>query len=198
MPLSVISCRSSVTLAPVQGHDPLVLELRELLSENAAVVDDAPGEALGDGGLADAWLPEQNRVVLPPPGEDLHDSHDLGVPSDDRVEVALRRLGAEVPAELLEHGPLLLALSPAVGALGDGLLPALARGLAVELLDGLVRHGLGLHAELPRDDVDGRVLGRDEGDCDVLRGDKVVTQLLGLLQSNVEDLLGVDGEGNVG
>mmetsp|Transcript_12109 Transcript_12109/g.33550 ORF Transcript_12109/g.33550 Transcript_12109/m.33550 type:complete len:800 (+) Transcript_12109:33-2432(+) len=184
--------------AHVQGHDLLVLEeLRELLPENPDVVDDALGEALGDGGLPHPRLPEQDGVVLPPPRQDLHHAQDLLVPADDRVEVAVPRLLAEVAAELLQDG-LLLLLALAPGALGHGLLPALARGLAVQLLDGLADHGLGLHAELPDHHVDRGVLRGHEGHGDVLRGHEVVPHLLGLLQGEVKDLLGAQGEGDVG
>ena len=51
--------------------------------------DDALGEPLDDGGLADAGLADQHRVVLGAPREHLHDAADLGVAADDRVELAL-------------------------------------------------------------------------------------------------------------
>src|SRR5207247_2520268 len=53
------------------------------------VIDDLLGEALDDCRLADAWLADQNRVVLGPPGEDLDDALDFLLASDDRVELAL-------------------------------------------------------------------------------------------------------------
>ena len=34
-------------------------------------IDDAPGQALGDGGLADARVADEERIVLLPPAEDL-------------------------------------------------------------------------------------------------------------------------------
>ena len=42
--------------------------------------DDGAGEALGDGGLADAGLPQQDGVVLPLPGQHLHHARNLLVP----------------------------------------------------------------------------------------------------------------------
>ena len=51
--------------------------------------DDALGEALDDGGLADAGLADQDGVVLRAPREHLHDAADLGVAADHRVELAL-------------------------------------------------------------------------------------------------------------
>ena len=51
--------------------------------------DDPLGQALDDGGLADAGLADEHRVVLGAPGQHLHDPADLGVPADDRVELAV-------------------------------------------------------------------------------------------------------------
>ena len=105
--------------AEVERDDPLVLER---LGDVAA--HDALGEALGDGGLADAGLADQHRVVLGPAAEDLDDAPDLLVPADDRVELAGARLGGEVAAVLLER---------LVGALGVG------AGHALAAADGLER-----------------------------------------------------------
>ena len=55
----------------VAGHDPL-------------------RETLDDGGLADAGLADQHRVVLGPPGQHLDDPADLGVAADDRVDACPR------------------------------------------------------------------------------------------------------------
>ena len=48
--------------------------------------DDPLGEALDDGGLADAGLADQHRVVLGAAREHLDDAADLLVAADDRVE----------------------------------------------------------------------------------------------------------------
>jgi hypothetical protein len=55
-------------------------------------VDDALGETLDDGGLADAGFADQHRVVLGAAGKDLDDAADLLVAADDRVDLA--RAGA--------------------------------------------------------------------------------------------------------
>ena len=52
-------------------------------------VDDALGQPLDDGGLADAGLADEDGVVLGAAGQHLHDAADLGVAADDRVELAL-------------------------------------------------------------------------------------------------------------
>ena len=83
--------------AEVERDDPLVLEP---LGHVAA--DDPLGEALDDGGLADARLADEDRVVLGPPAEHLDDPADLLVAADDRIELAGARLGGQVAAVLLE------------------------------------------------------------------------------------------------
>ena len=82
----------------VQRVELLVLERLGHLA-----LDDALGQALDDGGLADAGLADQDRVVLGPPGEDLHDPLDLLLPADHRVQLALTSLLGEVATELVEH-----------------------------------------------------------------------------------------------
>ena len=75
--------------------------------------DDALGEALGDRGLADAGLADQDGVVLGAAREDLDDAADLVVAADDRVELAVLGGLREVAAELLER--LVLVLGVLVG-----------------------------------------------------------------------------------
>ena len=71
--------------------------------------DNALGETLDDGGLADAGLANEDRVVLGAPGEDLHDAADFLIAADDRVERALLGECCEVDAKLFKGGLLLLA-----------------------------------------------------------------------------------------
>ena len=65
--------------------------------------DDALREPLDDRGLADAGLADEHRVVLGTPGQHLHDAADLGVATDDRVELALAGRGGQVDAVLLQR-----------------------------------------------------------------------------------------------
>ncbi len=74
-------------------------------------------QALDDGGLADARLADEHRVVLRAARQHLDDAADLLVAADDRVELALARQLGEVAAVALER--LVLALGVLVGdALG--------------------------------------------------------------------------------
>ena len=79
--------------------------------------DDALGESLDDGGLADARLADQDGVVLRPPREHLDDPADLVVAADHGIELALPRELRQVAAVALER--LVLRLGVLVGdALG--------------------------------------------------------------------------------
>ena len=67
-------------------------------------VGDPQREALGDRGLADARLADQHGVVLAPAGEDLDGLLDLVGAPDHGVDAAVRRVGGQVAAELVERG----------------------------------------------------------------------------------------------
>ena len=72
-------------------------------------VHDAPGQALGDRGLADAGVADEQRIVLLPAAQHLDGAVDLGVAPDQRIDPALARLLVEVDAIGLERVALLLA-----------------------------------------------------------------------------------------
>ena len=74
------------------------------------VLRDAPGESLGDGGLADAGLADQQRVVLAPAAEDLNDTLDLVLAADQRIDLAVAGELVEVLGELVERRALAIAL----------------------------------------------------------------------------------------
>jgi hypothetical protein len=67
-------------------------------------------QALGDGGLADAGVADQQRVVLAAAAEHLDAALDLLLAADQRVDVALAGLGVEVDAVFRQRG--LLCPSP--------------------------------------------------------------------------------------
>ena len=83
---------------------------------------DARGEALDDGGLADARLADQHRVVLRAARQDLHHALDLGLAPDDGVELAVGGELGQVAAELVEQlrALRLLAGRTAPGPAGAG------------------------------------------------------------------------------
>ena len=110
-------------------------------------LDDPLGEPLDDGGLADAGLADQHRVVLGAPGQHLHDAADLGVAADHRVELALARALGEVDAVLLQGlvGALGIGAGDPAGAahLGEGLAQRIGGGAvaAQQLGDRATRLG---------------------------------------------------------
>ncbi len=70
--------------------------------------DDALGEPLDHGRLADTGLADEHGVVLGAPAEHLADAPDLGVAPDDGVELARAGDLGEVDAVHLQRGLLLL------------------------------------------------------------------------------------------
>ena len=93
----------------IQQVDLLVLQPRGDLA-----LGDALGNALGDGGLADAGLTDQAGVVLLAAAQDLDGAVDLAVAADDAVSLAVPGLLGQVLAVGLEEfaagGTLLFAV----------------------------------------------------------------------------------------
>ena len=167
----------------VERVDLLVLEdVRHLVRA------DPRGEALDDGGLADARLADQHRVVLRAAREDLHHALDLGLPADDRVELPLGGELRQVAAELVEQlrALRLLARRPALR------LPAAAG--AGEHADDLVADLLGVGVEVEQDPGGDALVLANEPEQDVLGADVVVTERERLAQRELEDLLGARRE----
>ena len=71
---------------------------------------DAPGQALGDRGLADAGLADQQRVVLAPAAQHLDHALDLVLAPDQRIDLAVARELVEVLRELLQRRALAVAV----------------------------------------------------------------------------------------
>ena len=141
--------------ADVERPDPLALE-----AFGHVAGDDPLCEALGDCGLADARLADQDRVVLRPAREHLDDAADLLVASDHRIELpGLGGLG-QVAAELRERlvGPLRILRRDAL--------------TAADVPDAREQR-------LARDDV--------EREQQVLRRDVVVLELARLVGRAIED-----------
>ena len=164
----------------VERVDLLVLqELRHLVRR------DARSEALDDGGLADARLADQHRVVLRAARQDLHQPLDLRLAADDRVELALGRLLRQVAAELVEE---LRALRLLAGGRRRAA-AALAAAGAGEHADDLVANLLGVGVEVEQDArCDAFVLAH-EAEQDVLGADVVVAERERFAQRELQHLL---------
>ena len=194
-----------VTAIAGPGHQGTEVEGVELLAgEGVGDVagDDLQGEAFDDGGLADAGLTDEHRVVLGAAGQDLHDSLDLVAATDDRVELGFAGQLGEVAAELIEHR------RPGAGrfAAAASLLATARRGAAARLvfllnageqLDDGLADLVEVGAEL-LEHLGGHAFAlADEAEEDVLGPDVVVSELEGLAQRQFEDLLGAGRERNV-
>src|SRR3954463_5653988 len=178
----------------VEGVDLLALEQLRHVG-----VGDALGEALDHGGLAHARLAHEHGVVLGTPGEDLHDPLDLGLATDDRVQLALGGELGQVAPELVEQlrGLLALALRPArggagarAGALATGTAAARAREHADDLVADLLRVGV----EVEEDARGDALVLANEPEQDVLGSDVVVAKAQSLAQGELKHLLGARSE----
>src|SRR3954468_683605 len=171
----------------VQGVELLVLQRLGHLA-----LDDGLREALHDGGLADAGLADEDRVVLGAAREHLHDPLDLLGPPDDRVELGVARGLGQVAAELVEdQRGRRRALG---GAAGGGRLLAL---VTAQQLDDLLADAVEIGAQLHQDLGGDALTLADEAEQDVLGADVVVAELQRLAQRQLQDLLGARGEGDV-
>ena len=63
-------------------------------------INDPLGQALNDGGLANARLTDEDGVVLGAPRQHLHDTTNLRVATDNGVELAFTRTFGQVGAVL--------------------------------------------------------------------------------------------------
>ncbi len=182
--------RSGHQRTQVEGVDLLVLEcLRHVAA------DDVLGQSLDDRGLADTGLADQDRVVLRPAREDLHDPLDLLLTTDDRVELALACVLGQVAAELVEHqGGRRCVPTSGSGRGRGGRLLALEAG---QQLDDLLAHPVEVGAQL-LEHLGGDTLAlADQAEQDVLGADVGVAELQRLAQGQLEHLLGPGREGDV-
>ena len=169
--------------ADVEGQDALVGEgLRHVPA------DDAMGQALGDGGLADPRLADQGRVVLRSAGQDLDDPLDLLLATDDRIELAQTRGLGQVDTELVDGRGL-------AGALG--LLGGAGRGGLRQNPDDFVANLVQAHAERLEDAGSDPLAFPDEAEEQVLGTDVVVAEPAGLVDRQFDDALGARGQADL-
>ena len=110
--------------AHVERQQLLVLEALGYIA-----LDDALGQAFGDGGLADAGIADQHGVVLGAPREHLDGAADLLVAADHRVHFALGSSGGEIAG---------VALEGIIGLLGRS---AVGGAALANIVDGLIQRG---------------------------------------------------------
>ncbi len=88
------------------GNERSHVELEQcLVSETVGHVaaHDAVGESFDDGGLADTGFADEDRIVLRLARQDLDDPTDLGVATDDGVELAAAGVHGQITAVLLQR-----------------------------------------------------------------------------------------------
>ena len=161
--------------AHVEGKDRLVLQ-----AFGHVAADDALGQALGDGRLADARLADEHGVVLGLAREDADHVADLAVAADDRVELVFAGAFDKVRAVFGKR---------VVGALGvvagDG------RGLDLRQLRG---EGALRDAVIGEDALDGGGGGGKEADHQMFDGDILVAHAPGGLFRGVQRAVGLRRE----
>ncbi len=173
--------------ADVEGEHALPLQRL-----GHVALDDAVREALRDRGLADARLADEGGVVLRAAAQDLDDPLDLLLAADDRVELLGLGHRREVHAELVKRRGLGLGGLAARGGRLRG------RGvLLAERGDDLVAHLFERHAErLEHARRDALALA-DEAEEEVLGADVAVAELAGLVDGQLDDLLGARRKGDL-
>ncbi len=154
--------------AHVERQQLLVLEaLRHV------ALDDAQGETLGDGGLADAGLADEHGIVLGAPRQHLDGAADLLVAADDRIELAVLRGLGEVAGIFLQR---IIAL---LGGRRVG------RASLADRVDRLIQALRGDTGILQ--DLCGFRLLDGQGLQQALGGNEAVARLLGKLLRGIED-----------
>ena len=147
--------------AHVEGHDGLVAQ-----AFGHVAVDDAQGQTLDDGSLADAGFADQDGVVLGAAGEDLDGAADLLIAADDRIDLAVAGGQGQVAG---------VAFEGVIGVLGPGAVGGLA---LADLGDGGIEGGrigadgfqhLGGDPALAGDGAE-QAFGGDEGVAGLFRG----------------------------
>ncbi len=166
--------------AQIQRQDALVLQRLGHVAGR-----DALGDALHDGGLADARLADQHRVVLGPSGQHLHRPPHLLVAADDRVQLSLSGHRRQV-----------------AGVFGQRLVAPLGLGVGHAL--GSTHLGQRLQQPIPGDAQLGQRPGggaevlADQRQQQVLARDVFVLELLRLLGRLLQEFLQAAADVDVG
>src|SRR5579883_486453 len=147
---------------------------------------DLVGQALDDGGLANAGLADQGRIVLGPAAQDLDDALDLLLAADDRIQLVVAGGGREVHAQLIDGR----------GAAVAALAVRRAAGLR-EHLDGLRADLLQVHAEALQHAGGNALALANEAQQQVLRTNVVMPQASGFVHGQLDDLLSARGQADL-
>ena len=171
-----------VTAVAAARHERAEVERVELLARQRLghlVGDDALGQSLDDGRLADAGLTDEDGVVLGTARQDLHHAFDLFSTSDDGIELAVTGELGQVAAELVEdrRARRVVARARAL-ARAHGLLALVAR----HQLDDLLAHAAEVGPEAHQHGGGHALSLAHEAEEHVLGADVAVAELQSLAQ----------------
>ena len=171
----------------VQHDQPAVVQdLRD------AGADDHLGQALDDGGLADAGLAQEDGVVLLPAAEDLDDALDLVLAADDRIELAFFGQFGQVAAEAVQGGGLALAFLALFFLCGFFGFHACS-----QKVENFLPHLFQLQRQVHQDLRGDAVVLAEQAQQQVLGADVIVIQVARLFDGVLDDLLGPGGLGQL-
>ena len=141
-----------------------------LVGEEAGhfAVGDALRQTFDDGGLADAGLADQHRIVLGAAAEDLDDALEFAVAADERIELPVHRGLGQVAGELGQQAGLALAL--------------LLRGLLLRDAGQLVANLRKLQAALLQDLRGEALLFAQQAEQQMFGADVLVAEALGFFR----------------
>ena len=154
------------------GDQCAEIERQQLLALQClghVAIDDAQREAVDDGGLADARLADQHRIVLGTARQHLDGAADFLIAPDDRVEFSLARQRCYVAGVFLQRVEVRLGIR------------AVDRAALADVVDRLLQR-LGSRAGVAQRTGSGRVGGSDCHQQPVLRDELVAGLGRGLLR----------------
>ncbi len=161
---------------------------------------DLLGQPLHHGGLADAGLADQHRIVLGATAQHDHDAFDLLRTSDHRIELAFRGFGGQIAPELVEDGGtgLVASVLDAAGIGEIGFAVGLAiTGVAPNQVDGRAAQLAEIDVHLDQHLRADALALVNQAEQNVLGADIAVPQLQRLTQRQLQHLPGMRSEGNV-
>ncbi len=165
--------------AHVQGDQALALQcFRHRARRNLL------GHGFDDGGLADARLADQHRVVLGASAEDLGHALDFGIATDHRIQLAAQRCVGEIDAQLVQRR----RASTGAGAAG-----AAAAGVAQDAM-GLGANLFEVDAQAFEDAGGNAFAFSQQANEQVLSADVGMVHAAGFVNGQLDDLLGAGGK----
>ena len=144
-------------------------------------LDNALRQPFDDGGLADAGLADQHRVVLGAARQHLHGAADLLVSADHRVDFAVERRLRQIAGKLLQRVVLVLRAD------------AVGRAPLAEIVDRPVQ-ALRRHARVAQNAAGRRSLRQSQRQEKALRRDEAIAGSLGQLFRLLEQTRGFRSE----